>query len=96
MTDSDGGSRLGAALPGDDPGAPPFLRSGLVYLTCPECNRQIKEPFNPDGGPQVIVHRHSHSRNARLLVIPAEGTVRSIPCETSMEAALADAIGRAS
>ena len=89
-------SRRGAAPAGDDPGAPPFSRSRLVYLTCPECRRQIEEPFNPDGGPQVIVHRHSKRRNARLLVIPAQGVARSIPHGTSMEDALSDAIRRAS
>ena len=88
------GSRRGAVSPDSEPGAPPLSHSGLVYLTCPVCERRIEEPFNPEGGPQVFVHRRSRSRNCRLVIVPAERLVRAVPVDVPLERALAREITR--
>lgn len=83
-------------------GTPPLLRVGggcvedLVYVDCPVCARQIEEPFNPNGGPQVFIHRHSKHRNARLIVFPSESAVIEVPHHISLERALREAIRKAS
>lgn len=97
------GDRRGAVLLERARGAPPLslaVRGGvdgeLVYLECPECGRRIEQPFVRSGGPQAVIHTHSRRRNARLIVHPAEGTVREVPDHMSLEAALREEIRRAS
>lgn len=93
------GDRRGAVPPEKRRGAPPLslvvggcVGGELVYLKCPVCGRRIEQPFDSEGRPQAVIHVHSRRRNARLIVHPAEGTVRQIPDHVSLEVALRDEI----
>lgn len=50
------------------------LRRGLiVYILCPVCGEQIREPFSRYGGPIVFVHRTKREVlrvRCRLLIEP--------------------------
>ena len=67
---------------------------GLVYVRCPVCGSRIKEPLLADGGPQVLIHRHTSQNSgprrvpARLVVHPARGIVVLVPEFVSLEDAL--------
>jgi hypothetical protein len=91
-------ARPGAAPPAEDSGGePPFSRSGLVYVTCPACGSQIREPFMPTSQPVAYVHRHSRGANARLVVVAvgARGgpEVTVVRRTESLEAALVRVAG---
>lgn len=66
-------SRPGAGQPEESGGPPRCVyptEEALVYVTCPDCGNQVRDPFQRFSGPVAYVHRHARRASTRMIVIP--------------------------